>query len=84
MVQSHVTVRLYGILSAYGGPRELSFDAQTMQDVLIRLSELGVDKSLLKCALVFINDYPVVGSLRLKHKLECGDVIAFLSPSGGG
>jgi len=84
MAQANVIIKLYGLLSAYGGPREFPLESETVQDVFRQLYDFGLDRNLLKGALIFVNDLPVIGPLRFRHKLECGDIIALLSPAGGG
>jgi len=84
MTQANITVRLYGLLSAYGGPRELFLEAETLQDVFLQLFDMGIDKKLLGGALIFINDISLIGPMRFRHRLSCGDIIALLSPAGGG
>ena len=84
MPKVEVTIKLYGILRADVVQRELLLKANTLQDVFEQLVDLGIDRKLLRGALVFINDAPLSGALRRKHQLERGDTIALLSPAGGG
>jgi len=78
-----VKIKLFGLLSIYGGPRTVSVQANTVGEALKIAGAMGVDKSLLKEALIFVNDRPVRNSRRT-YKLNDGDEIALLSPSGGG
>jgi len=78
-----ITVRLLGLLSTYGGPRTFSIQAQTALEVINMLSDMGVDKDLLKGAIVFVNQTPIHG-LKLRSHLKNGDEIALISPVGGG
>ena len=84
MAKVDVTVKLYGLLCSYGVPRNLSLSAQSVQDVIRELSELGVDSKLLRGTLIFINDHPVTGAMQSRRRLKPGDIIALLSPAGGG
>jgi len=79
-----VSIRLFGLLSTYGGPSQFTVKAQTVREALRQVSETGVDKELLSGALVFINGKPLTGARRLGKRLQAGDEVALLSPAGGG
>ncbi|MCL2201970.1 MAG: MoaD/ThiS family protein [Oscillospiraceae bacterium] len=77
-----VTVKLYGLLSTYGGPRILTIEAQTLRDICEQLVALGADKAMLNAATVFINNEAV--RARPGHRLRSGSEVAFLTASAGG
>jgi len=79
-----ITVRLYGLVSEYGGQRQFSFEAKTVRQALQYAADIGVDQDLLHGALIFINGSPLNGVMRLNRKLTDGDELALLSPAGGG
>ena len=79
-----VTIRLFGLLSDYGGPRVLTVEAKTVSDALNQIALLGVDKDLIRGAQVFVNNCHLKGVRRLSRKLNCGDELVLLSPAGGG
>jgi len=49
-----------------------------------RDGETGVDETLLREALIFLNGKPLTGIWRLRRRLRDGDELALLSPAGGG
>jgi len=79
-----ITVRLYGLVSEYNGPRQFSVNARTVRQALEAAVETGVDHDLLQGALVFVNGQPLAGVRRYNCKLIDGDELALISPAGGG
>jgi len=79
-----VTVKLYGLLSEYGGQRQFSADVKTVRQALKLAADMGADQNLLHGALLFVNGRPLTGIRRLSCKLTEGDELALLSPAGGG
>jgi len=81
---SVVTIRFYGLIREQSQKREIAVQAKTVREALRRANASGVDKELLRDALIFVNGTPLAGSARLNKRLKSGDEIALLSPSGGG
>ena len=79
-----ITVRLFGLLSQYDGPRQFSIEAKTVREALNMAAGLGVDKELLRGAAIFINNQPLTGARRFGRALRDGDELALLTPAGGG
>jgi len=79
-----VTVKLFGVLSDYDGPRRFEVEADTLREALSRAVEMGVDKDLANGALIYVNGQPLTGMRRMERRLSCGDELALLSPAGGG
>ena len=79
-----VTIRLFGLLRESGGERQLTVEADTVREALKRANEMGVDKQLLRDALIFINNKPLTGARRYARRLSDGDELALLSPAAGG
>jgi molybdopterin converting factor small subunit len=79
-----ITVKLFGLLSEYGGPRQFDVDAGNVRKALCQAADRGVDKVLLRGALMFLNDVPLTGATRMRRRLSDGDVLALLTPAGGG
>jgi len=79
-----ITIKLFGLLSTYGGPRQICVEAGTVREALGRAAEMGVDKKLLDGALVYVNGRLLNGIARRRCRLCCGDELSLLSPAGGG
>jgi len=83
-IKSMITVRLFGLLSTYGGPMRFEVEAVTVRDALRHAAEMGVDKRLVNGALIFVNGQQLTGITRLRRRLCGGDELALLLPTGGG
>jgi len=79
-----VTVKLFGMLSDYDGPRRFEVGAETVREALSRTTDMGVDADKLRGALIYVNSQPITGARRLSRRLCDGDELALLSPAGGG
>ena len=79
-----IKIKLYGTLSDYGGPRLFSAEAKNVRMALNQATAMGVDKTLLSGALIFVNNRQLSGVMRLSRRLNDGDELALLSPAGGG
>ena len=79
-----VTIRLFGLLSEYDGPRQFEVEAKTLREALSRAADMGVDKDQVNGALIYINGRALTGARRLSRRLHNGDELALLSPAGGG
>ena len=79
-----VTIKLFGLLTEFDGPRQFAVEAATIREALKQAAEMGVDKELLSGALMFVNEHPLTGARRFSRRLRDGDELALLSPAGGG
>jgi len=79
-----IIVKFYGLVSVYSGHRQIEVEAGTVREALERVAELGVEKSLLRGALIFVGSKQLKGITRMRHRLSPGDELSLLSPAGGG
>ena len=75
-----ITVKLYGLLRITSGIKEKQVSAATVNEVLDRLADYGIDRKDLKGCVIYVNGK----NANRRSKLTDGDSVVLMSPVAGG
>jgi len=79
-----ITIKLYGLIREQCGLERLQVEASTVREAMEQASLNGIEKTLFKDAIIFVNKKQLSGLSRFSYKLKDGDEISLLSALGGG
>jgi len=79
-----VTVKLYGVLREEYGASPLVIESGSVREVLSHVAKTDVDEKFLRSCVMFVNNRPLRGAVRLSARLRDGDELALMPPVSGG